>query len=354
MDRNENLLDSPEFLEDLGSRSEVDVYKTAEMILCDKCNRNNPPTRLDCIYCGKILTVSKTHSRLLRPILRKIERHENGSNLIYLANLDEWDEPCLAEAARMIRMEKSVLKDLVESRTPLPLARTNMTEELGIVSRRLSEMGIDTCILPDENFCLEKPSRRLRRIEFYDRKTILILFNGDEIVELNSNDIVLIVVGVSLEQKIESTEKYKKKADNKIINTSETTSDEVLVDVYTKTDGIGYRISTNGFDFSCLGEDKTMLASENISVLVEKLRSLNSTLKFDDNYNNLRSILSKVWELDERVDSLGMEKKGFGATTRKSQTTTNNLTQFARYSRLQWHLNHEGKRQKTKEQIETT
>ena len=57
METNENQTQLDDLLKDLPTVSKVDIYKADEMIVCDKCSRNNPPTRLDCLYCGTDLNI---------------------------------------------------------------------------------------------------------------------------------------------------------------------------------------------------------------------------------------------------------------------------------------------------------
>ncbi len=328
-------LHTDKWLKDISLHSEPENYKPEEMIICRKCRRKSPPNRLNCMYCGVELEFDEKQSQRLKPILHKIESHEKGYNLIYLANLEGWSEMQLSETAGMTRLGKSDLQKLVELNKPLPLARAETEREIAIVSSRLSEIGINTLIISDEDFEQAKLPRRLRRIEFSVEKLIFILFNNDEIVEIKTSEINLIVVGAVFEKKLESTEKHKRKKENKILETSVISSDEILVDIYTKNDSTGFRISQKGFDFSCLGDDKKLLATENIGILVSKLNEFSPNIVIDREYQKVRESLSKVWEIEERKDSNGLKRKSFGSFNRQNIITTNNLLQFTKYSRLQ-------------------
>ncbi|MGI8544405.1 MAG: hypothetical protein ACR2MD_13155 [Aridibacter sp.] len=338
MDKKFQNLHTDEWLKEIRLRSESEGYKPEEMITCKKCQRKNPPTRLNCMYCGVDLVFDEGESQRLKPILRKMESHIKGFNLIYTANLETWNEIHLSEVSKMTRISKTSLQRLFESKKSMPLARVETKKEIEIVAKRLSENGINTRILGDDEFKEEKFPRRLRRIEFSDDKLIFILFNNDEILEVKNQDINLIVAGALFEKKLESTEKYKKNKESKILETDEISSDEFLLDIYTKNDLIGYRISQKGFDFSCLGGDKKMLATENIKILISKLRNFSPNAEFDGDYLKVRESLSQVWEIEERKESKGLKRKSFGSFNRQNITTTNNLLQFTKYSRLQWLL----------------
>ncbi len=327
-----------DWLKEVPIQTESEAYTSEEMIACKKCKRNNPPTRLDCLYCGCDLEFDENQSQMLKPILRKAESYLNAFNLIYLGNCESWNEVQLTEIAKMTRVPKAGLSEIVMSKKALPLARTEFEKETEIVSQRLKELGIDSSILRDDQFKMEKIPRRLRRIEFEPDKLLFILFNNDEIVEIKPDDIALIVVGAAFERKLESTEKYSKKGEIKVLETAEISSDEILIDVYPKDDLVGYRISPKGFDFSGLGDEKQMIGIENVKILVERLKRFAPNAAFNDDYLGVRDKLAHIWQAEESSDSKGLKRRSFGSFNKTSVITTNNLTQFTKYSRLQYLL----------------
>jgi hypothetical protein len=323
---------------DLPIQAENLAFKPEEMIFCQKCERKNPPTRLACFYCGEQFEFSETQSGFIKPNLRKLENWEKGFNLIYSPGPQIFDDAKLSENAKILKCEKEFLQKMIGVQKYLPLARTESEKEAEIVQTRLRELGAETLIVSDESLNIEKSARRLRGIEFYDGKIILILFNQNEIVEISNNDLVLIVTGAIFERKIEATEKRVKKADSKIVQTSETSSDEFLIDIYSRENMTGYRIFAKGFDFSCLEAEKEILAAKNLKKLVLKLISAAPEAKFVDDYLRLRQSLGNVWQVEEKTDSQGMKREGFGKFNLGNVTTINNLSQFTKYSRLQWQL----------------
>lgn len=334
MEKKTENIHTDEWLKDLPLRAENEGYKPEEMIACKKCQRSNPPTRLDCMYCGTELEFDETQSQSIKPVLRKAEAHQNGLNLIYLANLKTWDENQLTEVAKMTRLSTSNLQNLVESGKVLPIARSETEKETQIVSQRLKELGIETLILRDEKFELDNISKRLRKIDFDENKLILTLFNNDELVEIQKEDLDLIVIGAVFERKLESTEKYKKKGDNKVLETTEISSDDVLIDIFANNDLVSYRISPKGFDFSGLGEEKEILATQNVKVLIKKLKDFASNEKFDEDYLKVRDSLTQIWETVESTDLKGMKRKSFGSFNKETVVKMSNLNQFTKYSRL--------------------
>ena len=327
-----------EWLKDLPLQTENIAFKPEEMILCAKCERTNPPNRLNCLYCGGELEISAAQNQFLKPNLRKLETWEKGFNVILLPNPQIADEAKFGEAAGLLKLEKEVLKKIILANNPLPLARAESRKEAETAQTRLREVGIETIVVSDEALAIEQPTRRLRGIEFFEDKLILILFNLDEIVEITAEDLALIVTGAVFERRIEATEQYNKKGDNKILDTKETASDETLIDIFSRRNSFGFRIYAKGFDFSSLEMEKEMLAKNNIKKLTEKLRRFAPNTKYVDAYLSSRNLLANVWEVEQKIDSQGLKREGFGKFNLGNVTTVNNLSQFTKYSRLQWHL----------------
>ena len=59
-----------------------------------------------------------------------------------------------------------------------------------------------------------------------------------------------------------------------------------MIDFYTLDQATPYRIAANGFDFSCLGESKRLVAGENLVALLELFRDQAPQLAIDDSYNS--------------------------------------------------------------------
>lgn len=338
MEKKAEKIHPDRWLKDLPIQSENPAFKREEMILCAKCARTNPPTRLDCFYCGAELEFSQAQGEFLKPNLRKIENWEKGFNLIYSPDSQNFDEAKLSEIAKILKCEKEFLQKLIETQKPLPLARAVSEREAEIVQKRLREFGIGTLVIGDDNLAIEKPARRLRGIEFFDDNLALILFNQDEIIQISNEDLALIVMGAIFERKVESTEKRVKKGGNEILQSSETASDEFLIDIYSRQDTTGFRIFAKGFDFSCLGAEKGILAAENLKKLARKLREAAPDAKFIDDYLQAREILGNIWQVEEKINSQGVKREGFGKFNLENITTINNLSQFTKYSRLRRHL----------------
>jgi hypothetical protein len=325
-----------QWLKDLSTETPIQTFGSEEMIECEKCGRKSPPTRLKCLYCGTELKVSSTQTEFIKPSLRKLEDWEKGFNLIFQPS--ESNSEKFEEVADLLHLEKESVKNILENNLLIPLARTESKTEAEVLLHKLKKLKVESKIISDENLNLKKMPRRLRGVEFYEDRLILILFNADEIAEIPFAEISLIVTGAYFERKIEATESLKKKDERKILESAEISTDEILIDIYSRDDSLGYRIESKGFDFSCLDKEKTLFAKENMPKLVNKLRLVAAKAQFDDNYLKVRTGISKVWTVSERNDSLGLKRQGIIGLKRTNVTTVSNLIQFTRYSRMLWQL----------------
>ncbi len=301
-----------QWLSELPIRSEPEGFKPEEMLFCDQCQRKSPPTRLKCFYCGADLKISAEQSKFLKPTLRKLEEWEKGFNLIYVPTEIPLEPNTTVQAAKLLNFESAAMQRFFEIQKSLPLLRLESLAEAEVLSSRLKELDLKTKIVSDESLRSDIFPRRLRRIEFFEDKIVLILFNADEIAEIHFGDLAAIVVGAFFERKIESTESLKKKDERKVLESSEVSADEMLIDIYARQDSNGYRIETKGFDFSSLGSEKSLLAKDNMKTLSEKLRTFSPDAHFDNDYVRIRAELSKIWEVSERNDSSGVIREGMG------------------------------------------
>lgn len=335
MERN----DSDEWLKDLPLQTDDIGFKPEEMVGCAKCQRMNPPNRLKCFYCSGELVLTNAQNQFLKLNLRKLENWEKGFNVIFLPNSQLFNKAKTAKIAEFLKTENQALRRIIASKNPLPLVRAETEKEAATVKAHLQrEFGVETFILSDEALAVDRTTRRLRGIEFLGDRLVLIFFNQDETTEILSGDLALIVTGAVFERRIEATEKYNKKGENKILNQSETASDETLIDIYSRSDSLGFRIYSTGFDFSCLAAEKEITAKDNIKKLAEKLRRFAPGAKFVDDYVSSRSLLANVWEVEQKTASQGLKRESFGRFNLGNLTTVSNTAQFTKYSRLQWHL----------------
>jgi len=129
-----------------------------------------------------------------------------------------------------------------------------------------------------------------------------------------------------------------RRAENEIVDTSELFSDEAVIDLYLSVNSETWRLSANGFDFSCLGAEKSLLANENFTRLQRLLIARATNARVDDAYNRRRSLLDLVWGSQQETKSSGWRRERPGRLSIGMATVHSNESQFTRYSRLLYYL----------------
>jgi hypothetical protein len=309
-------------------------FAPEQMIECAACCRTNPPTRLDCFYCGARLEISEKNAKLVRPIFRKLENWEKGFNVVCVFDSSiEKNAPQSKDAALFLGIEPEIFKNIARCGFPLPVSRLETAEEAKIVETRLRDYNLNAFVVPDEDLLPDKLPKRVRALSFSD--DLQIRFTGtDESQSVNWQDLIVFVEGRIFESKREGFEKRKRGEREETGDASEFSTDERVLDFYDSRNRLGYRISAKSFDFSCLGAKKSLLANENFEILLGELKRLAPEAGFDRNYKNVRPLLNVVWTPDERKDSTGLQHAGVGKINLGSTVTVNNQNQFNCYSRL--------------------
>jgi hypothetical protein len=317
--------------------SEEIGFKNDEMNACPACGRLNPPNRLNCLYCAAQFEIGTIDLSRVKLTSRRLESWEKGYNVVAVNFPATVDEVRLEEVARNTGVEISVLRETAGRTTPLPLVRVGKHDEAEIVAANLSRIGLAVVIVADAELVADKPPARCRLLTFGENSITFVPLNSGADVELNHSVIELIVSGSIYESKVESVKQRKIRNSTTRID-SEVSSDMPLIDVYSRSHPLGFRIPANGFDFSCLGPEKVYIASQNLKALLRKLTELAPDAKLVSDYENDRRLLDHVWDVDERTESLGIKRSGFAKKDLASVTTRSNLLQFTKYSRLQRHL----------------
>ena len=316
-------------------RSEDIGFAPGELTVCGKCGRNNAPDRPKCIYCGEIISTAA----IAAPAgdLRRPDDIEPGYNVIAFSREPVSDQT-VREAARVTGMPESSVAACLNALTPLPLARLANAADASAAATRLNTLGVASKVVADTDMALGQPPLRLRGIKFGTDACSFIDFNSGVAYPAGFDQLALIVVGTIIETRTERLEKRKRAGNTKLLDESETSSDHLVIDIYSRTDPRGWRILPTGFDFSCLGGEKGLIAAENMRRLAGLIRRSSPGVRFADRFDAILDELSLVWEAERRRDSRrlmrsGMMKFDFGAASSSS-----NLGQFNRYSRMQWHL----------------
>ncbi len=203
------------------STSGLQPFARDQMVACDECLRSNPPTRVNCIYCGALLPLNETTVNLQKPTLRRLEKWELGYNNFLLPPAkpaDNLPEAELADAASILKLSPTDLAGIIASGLSLPLARTATLEESSLVQRLLREFGIETRIIADEELGVnETGPTRIRAIEFDDAGLSAVQTSESPAVTIAWPDLILIVGGRLISTRVELKEQKTARAENRIL-----------------------------------------------------------------------------------------------------------------------------------------
>jgi hypothetical protein len=311
-------------------------FAPEQMVACERCLRANAPTRPTCLYCGAALPRTKQSASLWRPTLKKLEEWEQGFNVVTLPRAaGVLTSDAADEAASLLRLDVGGLKEIVLAGRAMPVARAATADEAWVIVERLRELGLNTEVFPDE--VLARKPLRVRAFEFEDEAVVCRAGPEAEPRRVAWTEVVLLVKGRVVSRRVEVAERKRGLAGrNETVETRELSSDESVLDIYASSaeDGAGFRVMSGGFDYSCLGAGKGLVAAENFNALVSALRERAPSAAYDEEYGGLRPLLSDVWPSVERTESLGLRRERAGRFNTEAVTTVSNETQFTRYARL--------------------
>jgi len=315
--------------------SEPQGFAPDQMIRCDECLRANPPTRVACLYCRASLPMTEESARLRKPVLRPPEKHQTAYSNILLPGDRGLSDEDTTQAAELLKFSAENLKRIIAERIPLPVACTASREEAELVLNRLRDVGLQTIALSDDELGASEMSvKRIKSISIDDDFATLRQAGTREQTKIRWQDIVLMVTGRLFMKRVEIQER-KTRRENEIVQSSEFSSDEAVIDFYTSTHPETWRINANGFDFSCLSDQKTLIANENILRLQQFIVAKAPQVRLDDFYKRLRQTLDLAWASQQETQSSGWRRERPGKLSIGLATINSNEMQFTRYSRLQ-------------------
>lgn len=305
-------------------------FAKEELAECPRCRKANGPDRGACLYCGENLPRTDRNAGASSLALRPMESWESAFNLVVAQASPEADTP---SAAKLLGIDVDDLRSMLDAGSPMPLARVESQAVADEAALKLEEFGLTILPVADRDMNIERPLVRLRKLDIDNGNLILTNFNSGEVITLDSKDVLMIVTGRITETRRDEVTK-RKKGKTQVLDESETGSDLRLIDLYTLEDKNGYRIQTNGFDFSVLGDEMAMFADENIGMLADLLKRRCPNAVFANDYDDIRSLLNAVWEPETRKDVHGLQIRGYGKREFGATYTSSNLTQFTKYSRM--------------------
>ncbi|MDQ1523107.1 MAG: hypothetical protein QOE47_1031 [Pyrinomonadaceae bacterium] len=331
--------------EDAGVFPSVRAFAPAEMVACEACLRANPPTRMNCLYCGAAMPAITTGDDLRRPTLRALETWEQGFNVVLLCRAtDNLGVDQLTEAAALLRLEAGQLREMTRAQTPLPLARAATPDEAALVDGKLRGLGWPVEIVSDEELGVETHlPKRIRKLDI-GADALTGWASAESAAEsVEWECVTLFVAGRIARKRIEVEERRggggsRRGAEGEVVETREFHEDESALDLYVAGSIANWRILAEGFDYSCLGAAKGLTAAENFKRLVETLIERATRAVYDDSYRGVRHHLKFAWPLAEQTEAGSLKRIRPGRYNAEAVTSVTNETQFTRYGRLLQHF----------------
>ena len=316
-------------------QTEPQGFAADQMLRCDQCLRANPPTRVRCLYCDATLPITESSARLRKPTLRQPEKHELGFNCILVPGVRDLQRESLDSAVTLLKLTPDDLQRILQSSLPLPLARTSSSEEAQLVIERLAELGLQALMLSDDDLGIREDGVvRPRSLSFERDRLVAQQSGGKSSVALAWSELVLTVSGRLLIKKTDVKERISRRAENELLETNQYFADEAVFDLHSSSNDLSWRIGANSFDFSCLEDQKTLVAGENLKKLHALIIAKVDTLCDDDSYSDVKTLLELVWPSEQESQSQGWRREWLGRYSLGATTVSTNEMQFTCYSRL--------------------
>jgi len=309
------------------SPQERRAFAASELVNCPGCTRPNAPTRSTCLYCGRALEQSELNIQAPVEPAVAVPATEEIVHVVVFGS--EFKGAAFAELVRISNLPPADLSGALEREAATPICATD-PETASTIGERLRTLGVQAVTVTDRQLKLDVSPREVRTIEFDERAVSIVCRYGAGNISVNWSDLILLVAG---RLHVTTVEVQQKRGKKKKLGERQFSTDEAVLDVYVRDDEPGCRIRSGSFDFSCLGEAKSLTTFENFGALAELFAARASAAAFDNSYSALRPMLEKIWpmgELTQVVDRLVAGAHGVEATS----TISGNERQFTRYSRL--------------------
>lgn len=217
---------------------------------------------------------------------------------------------------------------------PLPVARIPTKDEAAAIAHGLRGLGIESAIISNGDLQLEVSSTKIRALVCSDNSMTPVPAGGAAVsVSVGWDEITLLVTGRLLSNRVE-VEERNSRGRKQTVDSRQFSSDEAVLDIYTKTQPANWRIVAGSFDFSCLGPAKSVTTFQNFAALINFLLERATTAQFDDSYMRARPILEKLWPQEQQMRKGELRRRGSSKFDSATVTSTDNEAQFTRHSRL--------------------
>lgn len=313
-------------------RSEEIGFSGDEMVSCTGCEKASPPNRFNCLYCGKPLELPAEIAAGLQFKPSTPEDWKHAISIVAMADMTRIDLDAIVAS---VSFPKDFFEAAARLMPPVPLLRVS-ADEADILVSRFTAAGLPVETIDERTLAAQEPPTRLKALDVGTEGVDLHLFNSPKTVSFDITDVRAVVVGAIFTTTSEATAKRKGKETHHV-DEKFAASDHAVIDIYAGDHLMGYRIIPHGFDFSCLGTERSLLALENMKKLKKLLKVSFEMAVYDDSYTSKLQTLDAVWPRTVANTSKGLQRVGMKLQRFVGETVSNE-EQFTRYSRMRRRL----------------
>lgn len=306
------------------------------MVTCEACLRTSPPTRARCMYCGAPL--QGPEAAAVPEAETSIEENKPTYYVVLrgTAALGTLAESVIDQLAARFHLKTEEFRAALGTGVPAPFAAYASEDDSQRAVKELRDGGFECLSVPDADLKNEISQLNIHSLEFADSGITGVSKNGRDRQFASWDDLSLIITGRLFTHRLEVDEK-RSRSSVKSLDRRELTQDRSVIDVYSAPCDAPWRIVVNDFDFSSLGERKSLTAFDNARALIQFLMD-RSRAQHNDKYDRLKTVLANVWPLQNTTTEGRSRRPRAGRNEVSTVTASDNETQFDKYSRLVWRV----------------
>jgi len=302
-------------------------------VACPKCGRLNGLHRATCLFCGQPLLIPGQESQVL-PSLREADDIEPGYNVIFLPPVLS-TPGVVEEVATVGRLTPEQAERLLASPSPVPIARAATSHDAVLLTQRLAQSGLRTVVLSDRQLSPLHPPRRARALVSVGEYLEVWGSETTTPIRLPWKDISLLVFGLLRFRQVlarESMATRRTKAEREELLTND---EEVpVIDLFGPTLATHIRIRADGFDYSCLGPRRGLLAAENHVRLGDwLLASVSAPTVVNRDFRTVAQAIEPIWGLTKTKSRQPFKRAGIGKVSAEMTEYVDNDRQFTCFAR---------------------
>ena len=311
-------------------------FAPEELVTCQGCLRTSPPNRARCMYCGAAFQGAE--AAVIPEIQTSIDESKPTFYVVFRGGptLGTLADTVIDQLAARFHLKPEELRTALSVGAPAPFAAYASEDESQRAVNELRNMGVEGLSVADANLKNDILEMNIHRLEFSDSGVTGVSKNGRERRFASWDDLTLIVTGRLFTHRLEVDER-RSRTSVKSLDRRELTQDRSVIDLYSLSCDAPWRIAVNDFDFSCLGERKSLTAFDNARALIELLLD-RTHAEHNDAYGRVKAVLANLWPLQNTVSEGRSQRPRAGRNEISRVTASDNGAQFNKYSRLVWRV----------------